>query len=129
MTNCNPFVCRLSIHAAKTYSKITDNLLLKAHAADSQVTYTSVIEPLSRSEGEEYHVLQALTFPAHVSTKKPVRDAAIAAETKLNAYAVKSSMRLDVYQRVKAFAVKGEKLGSEEQRYVDRLVRSHHQVE
>ncbi|GAQ89369.1 thimet oligopeptidase [Klebsormidium nitens] len=93
-----------------------------------KVTYASVIEPLSRIEGEEYHVLQALTFPAHVSRKKPVRDAAIAAETKLNAYAVRSSMRLDVYQRVKAFSVKGEELRTEEQRYVDRLVRDYERL-
>jgi thimet oligopeptidase len=88
-----------------------------------QVTYGTVIEPLARLEGDQYHTLQSVTFPSHVSTRKAIREAATAAETKLNAYAVKSSMRLDVYQRAKAFSLKGEKLESEEQRYVDRLVR------
>lgn len=63
-----------------------------------------------------------------MSTNKDLRDKAIAVEEKLDAWGIKSSMRLDVYQALveyREFAKEnGEwnKLNAEQQRYVNKLI-------
>ncbi|KAG6549911.1 hypothetical protein Mapa_008421 [Marchantia paleacea] len=88
-----------------------------------EVSYENVIAPLANLEAEEFPLVQSCVFPRLVAVSKDVRDASAEAEIRIDAHNVKSSMREDVYRVVKAFAEKDEPLGTEAQRYVDRLVR------
>jgi len=69
-----------------------------------------------------------LTFPKDVSVDKDVRSAAAAAATELAAYAIKASMRSDVYEVVKGSVLtnsRGEALRGEEFRLRDRMLRDY----
>ncbi|KAL2629464.1 hypothetical protein R1flu_014150 [Riccia fluitans] len=88
-----------------------------------EVSYERVIAPLVNLETEEFPLVQSCVFPRLVAVSKDVRDASAEAEMRIDAHNIKCSMREDVYRVVKAFADKDEPLGSEAQRYVDRLVR------
>lgn len=72
--------------------------------------------------------MEPLAFYQNVSPSKELRDASNAAEALARDFGVESSMRLDVYQ-AKVAAKKNlvesgewEKLSSEEQRLVDKMV-------
>jgi Zn-dependent oligopeptidase len=73
---------------------------------------------------------EPLAFYQNVSTSKELRDASNAAEVLMRDYGVEASMRLDVYHAKlnaqKNLKASGEwdKLSSEQQRLVDKMVRS-----
>lgn len=96
-----------------------------ASVANSEVTYDNVIKILANVE-RDYATLQApLEFPQHVATDKTLRDASTEAARQLDDFDVEMSMRKDVFDKIQAFATKGnlEKLEPEAKRYVERLIK------
>ncbi|KAJ2817951.1 metalloendopeptidase, partial [Coemansia erecta] len=111
-------------------SRITDRLIADGKAIQDRVatqakpTFANVIVPLATRENEQSSEYYLITFLQNVSTNKDVRDASTAAEEKLNAFEIESSMREDVYAVVRAvFDNAGEmdKLGPEDRRLVEKM--------
>ncbi|KAJ2773282.1 metalloendopeptidase, partial [Coemansia nantahalensis] len=93
-------------------------------AAQRNPTFDSVIVPLARRESDNAGEYGVVTFLQNVSTDKEVRDASTAAEEKLNAFEIESSMREDVYRVVRAVydnADEMARLGPEDQRLVKKM--------
>ncbi|XP_038984277.1 probable thimet oligopeptidase [Phoenix dactylifera] len=88
-----------------------------------KVTYANVISPLAELETYLFPLVQSCVFPRMVSTSSDVRKASTEAEKRLDLHFLMCRKREDVYHAVKAFADRGEWLGSEAKRYIQCLVR------
>ena len=73
-----------------------DDTIVKIAKADR--TWDNTIKPIAAYESKYSTTENNITFYRYVSTSKELRDKAIAIEEKMDPWAVKSSMRLDVYQ-------------------------------
>lgn len=87
---------------------------------------TSVQLKLAQREAELTNVLEPLSFLQHVSHSKDLRDASTEAEGLHREHNVEASMRLDVFRAKQAAKQNldhsGQKLSSEEQRLVDKMM-------
>ncbi|KAJ2006710.1 metalloendopeptidase [Coemansia thaxteri] len=93
-------------------------------AAQTELTFDSVIAPLGARQNEQDADYSLITFLQHVSTNRAVRDASSAAEEKLQAFEIESMMREDVYRVVRAVfdnADEMAKLGAEDRRLVEKI--------
>ncbi|KAF9505096.1 hypothetical protein BS47DRAFT_1374338 [Hydnum rufescens UP504] len=92
----------------------------------SQRTFSSVFLELAKEEALIENATGPLTFYQYVSTNEQLRNAANAAEQRLNEYGIESSMRLDVFQALKDAKAhidsSGQKLTSEELRLVEKML-------
>jgi thimet oligopeptidase len=79
--------------------KDTDDLVAKVPLEDA--TWDSVIKPLLDLEESTNLFNSLVDFPQYVSSNKEIRDASNDNSKKLSDASVESSMRVDVYQRVK----------------------------
>jgi Zn-dependent oligopeptidase len=81
---------------------------------------------LAQAEAALSTVADPLTFYQSVSPDKDLRDASNEADKLVQDYSIELSMRTDVYHAVQdaaeSIARSGEKLSSEEQRLVDKMV-------
>jgi metallopeptidase MepB len=96
-----------------------------ASQSANKATFASTFGAMIRLGAAVDPLENAITFPKHVSSDDETRDAAEAAEKKLSAFSVESSMRRDVYLVLKAVAnnkKSGETLSSEEKRYVEKTI-------
>ncbi|KAJ3135204.1 hypothetical protein HK100_002975 [Physocladia obscura] len=94
-----------------------------ANIPEGTHSFDNTIRPLALEDKVFAPLITSFDFPQHVSADKAVRDASSAAETKYSAYNVETSMRKDVFESVKKYASKKEKLSPEDQRLVDRIIR------
>jgi thimet oligopeptidase len=95
---------------------------------DDKCNFDTVIRPLAELENWSSGEENVATFLQYVSSNKEVRDASTETDKKLQEFAIESSMRVDLYERVKAarrnmspeaFAA----LCEEDQRLFDRIER------
>ena len=69
-----------------------------------EATYSNTFGRIVAMERELDPKQSCVTFPKNVSADKAIRDACVEASNKLSAFGVKSSMRKDVYEVLKAVA-------------------------
>ncbi|XP_020083013.1 probable thimet oligopeptidase isoform X2 [Ananas comosus] len=123
-----------SVHislSASEIDRLTDHIIAKskdtydlvASVPLGKVSYANVISPLAELEAQQFPLIQSCVFPKMVSTLDDVRKASCEAEKRLDSHLLMCRKREDVYRVVKAYADRGEQLGSEAQRYVQCLVR------
>ena len=110
--------------AKATCDRVREGYAAIAACKDS-ATYANVIQKMTDTDTFADVIENSCTFPAHTSTDKEIRDAATEAEKLFNALGVECAMNYEVYQAVAAYAAKKEKLGPEQQRLVDRLMRDY----
>ncbi|KAI9229256.1 MAG: hypothetical protein DHS80DRAFT_22524 [Piptocephalis tieghemiana] len=120
-------------HVKETEALIQESEeVLNAIAAlpDDQCTFTSVLLPMGQLENRHSGRENRITFLQHVSTDSKVRDASVEAEKKLQDYGIKTSMRVDLYERVVAArrntsAEEFASMDPEDQRLFDRIERDY----
>ncbi|XVE92236.1 hypothetical protein REPUB_Repub01dG0079500 [Reevesia pubescens] len=121
--------------SASEIIKLADRIIAKSkevHDAVAsvpldKVTYKNVISPLAELEAQHFPLVQSCVIHKLVSTSDKVRKASAEAEKKIDVHVSTCSKREDVYRVVKAFAAKGEWMGSEATRYVQCLIRDFEQ--
>ncbi|TVU36155.1 hypothetical protein EJB05_18072 [Eragrostis curvula] len=88
-----------------------------------KVSFSNVIAPLADLDALQFPLVQACVLPRMVSTSEDVRRASAEAEKRLDSHFLQCRQREDVYRVVKAFTVKGERIGPEATRFVQCLVK------
>ncbi|KII91031.1 hypothetical protein PLICRDRAFT_39628 [Plicaturopsis crispa FD-325 SS-3] len=118
-------VLKLTKEAIESEKQLQDKV---ATLAPEECNFESVFVALADGEAKFESVTEPLAFYQNVSPSKELRDASNEAEVLQRAFAVDSSMRLDVFQakvaaekNIKASG-KWDKLSAEEKRLVDKMV-------
>lgn len=103
-----------------------DTLDAIAALPPSECTFDSVFLRIARDDSVIENIVGPLTFYQYVSTAEDIRNAANAAEIRVNEYAIESGMRVDVFKALKAakenIDKSGKKLTAEEARLVEKLL-------
>ncbi|ORY48950.1 zincin [Rhizoclosmatium globosum] len=90
---------------------------------DGEHTYENTLLPFAEEDKLLTPLATSFDFPQHTSANKALRDASSAADTKVSAFNVETSMRKDVFASIQKYAAKKEVLAAEDQRLLDRLIR------
>jgi hypothetical protein len=97
-----------------------------AALSPAECNFNTVFRRLADDETSLETITGPLQFYQYVSTDEGVRDAANAAEVRLNEFGIESSMRVDVFKALKAakenIDKSGKKLGAEEERLVVKML-------
>ncbi|KAL6616561.1 hypothetical protein ACP70R_038831 [Stipagrostis hirtigluma subsp. patula] len=137
------FTAQVNLSAAEI-KRLADRIIAKSKDTyDSvaavpldKVSYANAIAPLAELDALQFPLVQACLLPRMVSPSEDVRRASAEAEKRLDAHFMLCSnnkspiisckvtrQREDVYRVIKAFAVKGERIGPEATRFVQCLVK------
>jgi len=94
-------------------------------AATPPLTWEATCGILCAADGTLAAAESSLTFPAHVSAEKELRDACTEADRQMSAFGVEQSARKDVYEVIKAYGETAEAkaLTGERARYLERSLR------
>ncbi|CUA68218.1 metallopeptidase MepB [Rhizoctonia solani] len=117
-------------HTPETVLSQTKDAIAKSRSLQDKVAalseadcnFTSVFLPLALDEAHLDVETGPLSFYQNVSTDEKLRDASTEAEKLVREFGIESSMRVDVYNALLNAQKKGEKLTSEEQRLVDKMI-------
>ncbi len=121
-------------HSAPAIAEITTSAIEKSRAIRDKIaalprsscTFKNVFLALSKEESELENKTGPLTFYQYVSTQDELRDAANTAEQRLNEYSIEASMRIDVFEALKAakanIDLEGLSLTPEENRLVEKML-------
>ncbi|XP_066307666.1 probable thimet oligopeptidase isoform X3 [Miscanthus floridulus] len=124
------FTAQVNLSAAEI-KRIADRIISKSKETyDSvaavpldKVSFANVIAPLAELDVLQFPLVQACVLPRMVSPSEDVRKASAEAEKLLDSHFVLCRQREDVYRVIKAFAVKGERIGPEATRFLHSLVK------
>ncbi|KAG2593618.1 probable thimet oligopeptidase isoform X4 [Panicum virgatum] len=124
------FTAQVNLSPAEI-KRLADRIITKAKETyDSvaavpldKVSFANVVAPLAELDALQFPLVQACVLPRMVSTSEDVRKASAEAEKRLDSYFVLCRQREDVYRVIKAFAVKGERIGPEATRFLQCLVK------
>lgn len=124
------FTAQVNLSAAEI-KRTTDRIISKSRETyDSvaavpldKVSFANVIAPLAELDALQFPLVQACVLPRMVSPSEDVRKASAEAEKLLDSHFVLCRQREDVYRVIKAFAVKGERIGPEATRFLQFLVK------
>eukprot|EP01110_Echinostelium_bisporum_P008884 TRINITY_DN3178_c0_g1_i1.p1 TRINITY_DN3178_c0_g1~~TRINITY_DN3178_c0_g1_i1.p1 ORF type:complete len:193 (+),score=44.81 TRINITY_DN3178_c0_g1_i1:24-602(+) len=104
-------------------SKVKSTYDTIANIGSGSHTFDNTIKPIAEMEADVYTQSSNLTFPAHTSTDKQIRDASSDAEKAFSAFSIEQTMREDVYKSVLKYTEKKEKLDAQQTRLLERVVR------
>ncbi|ONM35488.1 putative thimet oligopeptidase [Zea mays] len=124
------FTAQVNLSAA-AIKRTTDRIISKSRETyDSvaavpldKVSFANVIAPLAELDALQFPLVQACVLPRMVSPSEDVRKASAEAEKLLDSHFVLCRQREDVYRVIKAFTVKGERIGPEATRFLQFLVK------
>jgi Zn-dependent oligopeptidase len=92
-------------------------------------TFENTIIPIAKLDYDNYCVESNLTFYKDIGAEKDLREASLASNEQFDEYGINQWMRHDFYLAINAYKKQAQengewaKLGAEDQRYVDRLIR------
>ncbi|KAF8311667.1 metallopeptidase MepB [Cantharellus anzutake] len=121
-------------HSATAISETTTLAIERSRAIRDKIaalprsscTFENVFLELAKEESELENTTGPLTFYQYVSTQDELRNAANTAEQRLNEYGIEASMRIDVFEALKAAKANIDKeelkLAPEENRLVEKLL-------
>lgn len=121
-------------HSPSSIQSITANSIDRSRALLDEVAalspgkcdFDTVIRRIAYDETSLETVAGPLQFYQYVSANEEVRNAANAAEVRLNEFGIESSMRVDVFNALKAakenIDKSGKKLSAEEKRLVEKML-------
>ncbi|OEL25354.1 putative thimet oligopeptidase [Dichanthelium oligosanthes] len=129
------FTAQVNLSVAEI-KRLTDCIITKAKETyDSvaavpldKVSFANVVAPLAELDALQFPLVQACVLPRMVSPSEDVRKASAEAERRLDSHFVLCRQREDVYHVIKAFAVKGERIGPEATRFLHCLVKEFERI-
>ncbi|KAJ1286688.1 hypothetical protein BS78_03G371000 [Paspalum vaginatum] len=124
------FTAQVNLSAAEI-KRLADRVIAKSKETyDSvaavpldKVGFANVVAPLAELDALQFPLVQACVLPRMVSPSEDVRKASAEAEKRLDSHFVLCRQREDVYRVMKAFAVKGDKIGPEATRFLQCLMK------
>ena len=123
-------------HTAEEIKNLTDSSIKDFTAVidglsklEGPRTFENTIIPVAKLDYDNYCIEINLTFYKDNGAEKDLREASLASSEKFDEFGINQWMRQDFYLAIKDFKKQAEengewaKLGAEDQRYVDRLIR------